>query len=132
MINEVNVEQVTPFKYFGTDMNESCHIKQEIRKRIGQAKDALMCMRNLFTSTELNLQLSLRMIHCYVFQVLLYGCESGTLNEDMENKLQAFELYLHGRMLRIPWIRKVTNEEVLHKVYKSIEFVTTVNQRKLL
>ena len=78
-VNGVNVKQVTSFKYLGTKMNEDCNIRQEIHSRIGQAKDAFMCMRNLFT---------LRLP-----SVPTNGCESWTIDVVMENELQAFEMY---------------------------------------
>ena len=113
-------------------MNEDCDTIQEICSRIGRAKDAFMCMRNLFINTELSVKLQLRMMRCHVFPLLLYGCESWTLDVAVEHELQAFELCLCHNMLRIPWIRKVINKEVLCKVDKSTELISTVEQQKLL
>lgn len=71
------------------------------------------------------------MLRCYVFPILLYGVESWTLNEDMCRKLEAFEMWLYRRILRIPWTDRVTNEEVLRRMKKNREILTTIKARKL-
>ncbi|CAG9835487.1 unnamed protein product [Diabrotica balteata] len=43
------------------------------------------------------------MLRCYVFSVLFYGVESWTLNEDICRKLEAVEMWLYRRMLKIPY-----------------------------
>ncbi|CAG9837974.1 unnamed protein product [Diabrotica balteata] len=43
------------------------------------------------------------MLRCYIFSVLFYGVESWTLNEDMYRKLETFEMWLHRRILKIPY-----------------------------
>ncbi|CAG9831796.1 unnamed protein product, partial [Diabrotica balteata] len=71
------------------------------------------------------------MLRCYVFSVLFYGVELWTLNEDMCRKLEAFEMYLYQRMFKIPWTDRVTNEEVLRRMNKNREVLTTIKSRKL-
>ena len=131
-VKGVDIEQVANFKYLGTNLNEDCDIRKEIRGRIEQARTAFMSMRSLFISTELSLELRLRMIRYYIFPVLLYGCESWTLDSAMENRLQAFEMWLYRRMLRVSWIQKVTNEEILRRVNKNTELLPMIKRRKLL
>ncbi|CAG9832010.1 unnamed protein product [Diabrotica balteata] len=43
------------------------------------------------------------MLRCYFFSVLFYGVESWSLNEDMCRKLEASEMWLYRRMLKIPY-----------------------------
>lgn len=111
-IKGITVEQVPSFKYLGTIVTNQNYPKKEIRSRIEQARRTFVRMRKFFTRSDLSLELRVRMIRCYVFSVLLCGCESWTLDPATERKLGAFEMYLYCRMLRILWVRKITNEEV--------------------
>lgn len=52
--NRVNIEQVINLKYLGINMNEGCVIKEQIRRKTSQAKNAFV-WRNLFISIELSL-----------------------------------------------------------------------------
>ncbi|KAF6217287.1 hypothetical protein GE061_001641 [Apolygus lucorum] len=61
---------------------------------------------------------------------LLYGCETWTLDPAMERKLVASEMYIYRCILRISWMDRVTNVEVLRRVGKSVELLLTVKERK--
>lgn len=82
-------------------------------------------------SRYFSLELRLRMLRCYVFPILLYGSESWTLDISLENKIEAFEMYLYRRILRISWVDRVTNAEVLERMSKSKELLDTVKERKI-
>lgn len=87
-------------------------------------------MKKLFTTRDLSIALRMRMIRAYVFPVLLFGVESWTLTEATLKRLQAFEMWLYRRMMRVSWVKIITNEEVLRRMHKDTEVVNTVKQRK--
>jgi len=65
-----------------------------------------------------------------VWTVLLYGIEGWTLNISTMNKLEAFEMWVYRRVLRIPWSAKRTNDEVLRIINKDRELLDTFKRRK--
>ena len=56
--------------------------------------------------------------------------EGWTLKTSSINKLEAFEMWLYRRTLKISWTEKVTNEEVLRRVNKERELFHVVKKRK--
>lgn len=46
-------------------------------------------------------------------------------------KIEAFELWLYRRILKIPWIARITNAEVLRRMNKDTELVNTIKIKKL-
>ena len=51
-----------------------------------------------------------------VFPTAIYGCEAWTINK-IDGKLDtAFEMKCYRKIMRIPWIDGVTNEDVLENV----------------
>lgn len=88
-------------------------------------------MSNLFKSHDLNLTTKIRMLRCYVFPVLLYGAESWRLTQCYTEKLEAFEMWLYRRILKIPWTAHVTNVRVLERINKGMEIIKTIKTRKL-
>jgi hypothetical protein len=48
--------------------------------------------------------------------VLLYGSDTWTLGEAEKKRIVAFEMWCYRRMLKIPWVDRVTNEEALRKI----------------
>lgn len=124
------VEQVSSYKYLGSIVNDQCDPRKEVRCRIEQARKTFMNMRRFFVRSDLSLGLRVRMVRCYVFSVLLYGCESWTLDMSLEKKINAFEMYIYRRILRISWTQRITNEEVLNRMRKQRELMLTIKERK--
>ncbi|GFO14934.1 2-oxoisovalerate dehydrogenase subunit beta, mitochondrial-like [Plakobranchus ocellatus] len=67
---------------------------------------------------------------CYIEPVLMYGCEAWTISKQIQNKLEATEMWFLRRMLRIPWTAKKTNERVLNEANKRRSLVRTIRKRQ--
>lgn len=80
---------------------------------------------------NLSLELLIRILCCYIFPVLLYECESWTIDAATEKKIEAFEMYANRRMLRISWTEHKSNIEVIQQMGKHKELLTTIKERKL-
>ena len=130
-INNSPLETVQKIKYLGSTVNEKWDHSAEIRQRIEIARGAFQRMRPLLSGHNLSQELRLRLVWCYVFSVLLYGMEAWTLTEATINKVQAFEMWVYRRILRISWMDKVTNDEVLRRIKKNTELINTIKIRKL-
>ncbi|KAL1446308.1 hypothetical protein WDU94_012325 [Cyamophila willieti] len=130
-INNQQIERVQHTMYLGTVINENWEATQEIKTRIAKARSAFNKMSKVFKSHDLTIETKTRFLKCYIFSILLYGAESWTLNESLTKKLEAFEMWLYRRMLRISWTEHVTNVEVLRQMKKSRELMNIIKTRKL-
>ena len=130
-LNGLNVEMVDKFKYLGSIITKTLDPDIEIKCRIEAARTAFNKMRGFFCNDNLSLKLRQRLIKCYVWSVLLYGCETWSLKVNIMNRLEAFEMWLHRRMLRIPWTDLVTNTEVLERARTKRELLTSIKMRKV-
>jgi len=72
-----------------------------------------------------------KILDCYVFSVLNYGCETWTWNKTMCKKVDAFEMWCYRRMLKISFTDKVTNIEVLKRAKAVLHFLKDMKKRKL-
>ena len=54
-------------------------------------------------------------IRTYIWSMLLYGSEAWTMTAAEKARIEAFEMWCYRRMMRIKWIDRVSNEEVLKK-----------------
>ena len=72
-----------------------------------------------------------KIIYCYVFSVLNYGCESWTWKKAMFKKINSFEMWCYRRMLKISWKNRITNVEVLQRMHTSLHFMSNIKKRKL-
>ena len=51
-----------------------------------------------------------------VFPVVMYGCESWTIKKAECQKIDAFELWCWGRLLRVPWTARRSNQSILKEI----------------
>ena len=59
-----------------------------------------------------------RVLQTFVWPVILYGSESWTLNAETRKNIEAAKMWFYRRMLKISWVERVTNDEVLNRVQK--------------
>ena len=50
-----------------------------------------------------------------VWPIVTYGSEAWTLNKELCENIEAFEMQCYGRAMRISYVEHVTNEEVFAK-----------------
>ena len=95
------------------------------------AKQRFNNIRNLLTNTKLSIQTRIRFVKCYIWPILLYGCETWSINKDLENRLRATEMWLWRRTLKISWTERKTNEEVLQTISLDRELINSIRKRQL-
>lgn len=131
LLDKRTIEQVHQYKYLGCWVNDKWDISQEIKVRIETARSAFCKMRPVLSNRNINLKLRVRIAQCYVFSVLLYGVEGWTLTKKLSSKLEAFEMWVYRRILKISWTERVRNTEVSERIGKQAEILHKVKTRKL-
>ena len=56
---------------------------RKIRRRIGIAESSFEYMNTILTSRNIDMAVRIRVLNCYVWSTLLYGCETWTLSSFM-------------------------------------------------
>ena len=51
-----------------------------------------------------------------VFPVVMYGCESWTIQKAKRRRIDAFELWCWRRLLRVPWTARRSNQSILKEI----------------
>ena len=51
-----------------------------------------------------------------VFLVVMYGCESWTIEKAERQRIDAFELWCWRRLLRVPWTARRSNQSILKEI----------------
>ena len=77
------------------------------------------------------MSLKKRLVHCYVLSTFLYASESWTLNKLIEDRINALEMWIYRRMLKVSYTDKVSNEEILRRVGGKRNLVRMIKTRKM-
>ena len=51
-----------------------------------------------------------------VFSVVMYGCQSWTMKKAECQRTDAFELWCWGRLLKVPWTARRSNQCILKEI----------------
>ena len=130
-INNTPIQQREKFTYLGCIITEDGRSTQEIERRIAISKNAFSKMKNLLCNSRLNLATRIRTLKAYIWATLLYGSETWTLNKNLKRKLEATEMWFYRRMLRISWVDRITNVEVLRRMNTQRLLLANIRKRQL-
>ena len=73
-----------------------------IKSRIAQAKASFQQMKSIMTNIKISIVVRKRILEAFIEPVLLYGCETWTIDERMKRSLKTTEMWFLRRMMRIP------------------------------
>ena len=71
---------------------------------------------SIFKSRDISLPTKVHLVKAMVFPLVLYGCESWTVKKAECQRIDAFELWCWGRLLRVPWTARRSNQSILKKI----------------
>src|SRR6476469_9097243 len=100
-----NVEQVSKFRYLGSLISEDGKCFDDVKTRIGIAKDAFNKRKDLLTRS-IRVDLKKRLVKTLVWPVVLYGCETWTMAQEEITRLNAFEMWIRRRLGKVSWMDK--------------------------
>ena len=83
------------------------------------------------TSGKLHLEIRKCLVRWYVLSIFLYALESWTLNKQLDDKINAFEMWIFQRMFRISHLDRKINVEVLEMAKAKQTLLKTLQERKL-
>ena len=130
-INNEPMQQTNAFNYLGTLITQDGRSTKEIERRIAIAKQAFNNFRYLLTNNRINSATRIRTLKTYIWSTMLYGAEAWTLTKILKDKLRAAEMWFYRRMLRITWVDRITNIEVLTRLNCTQSIITTIRKRQL-
>ena len=130
-LHDRRIKQVSTFQYLGCTIGESTTSETEIIKRIDMAKAAFTKLKGVLKNMSISMATRVRILRCYVWSTLTYGCEAWTIRKDLERRLEAVEMWFYRRMMRIPWTARVTNVEVLRRGGVERCLVQKIRRRQL-
>ena len=66
-----------------------------------------------------------------VFPVVMYGCESWTVQKAECRRIDAFEMWWWRRLLRVPWTARRSNQSILKEINRGISLEGMMLKLKL-
>ena len=94
----------------------SKYCSDEIKKRLLLGRNAITNLDSILKSRDITLTTKVHLFKAMVFLVVMYGCESWTIKKAECRRIDAFELWYWGRLLRVPWTARRSNQSILKEI----------------
>ena len=87
----------------------------EIKRRLLLGRKAMTNLDSIL-NRDITLLTNVHLVKPVVFPVVIYGCESWTIKKAERQRIDAFELWCWGRLLRVPWTSRRWNQSILKDI----------------
>ena len=86
---------------------------------------------SILKTRDITLPTKDRLVKAMVFPVVMFGCESWTVKKAERQRIDAFELWCWGRLLRVPWTARRSNQSILKEINPGISLEELMLKLKL-
>ena len=115
-IDGETVEKVADFIFFGSKITPDGDWSHEIKRCSLLGRKVMTNLDNILKNRDITLSTKVRLVKAMVFPVVMYECESWTINKAELWRIDAFELWCWGRLLRVTWIARRSNQCILKEI----------------
>ena len=116
---QVNVEKmqtVRDFIFLGSKITADSDCSHEIKRHFLLERKAMTNLESILKSRDITLSAKVCIVKALIFSVVMYGCESWTINKAEHKRIDAFELWCWRRLLRVPWTTRRYNRFILEEI----------------
>ncbi|XP_013772531.1 uncharacterized protein LOC106457643 [Limulus polyphemus] len=123
-----SIKRIKNFIQLGHMSTEDAKSEVEIQRRIEIARSAFNNMSKVLTSSNFIITTRMKLVKCYVWSILLYGAETWTISKAIPKKIEAFEMWIYVRVLKISRTEHKTNEQVLEMMKTKITLSSVIKK----
>ena len=110
------VETVSDFILGGSKITADGDCGHEIKRCLLLGKKVITNLDSILKSRDITLPTKVHLVKAMVFPVVMYECESWTMKKAEHQRIDAFELWCWGRLLRVPWTARRSNQSILKEI----------------
>ena len=110
------MERVRDFILGGSKIIADGNCSHEINRCLPLGRKAVTNLDNILRSRDIILLTKFRLVKAMVFSIVRYGCESWTIKKAECWRIDTFKLGCWGRLLRVPWIARRSNQSILKEI----------------
>ena len=110
------METVTDFNFLGFKITADGDCSHEIKRHLLLGRKAMTNLDSILKSRDISLPTKVHLVKDMAFPVVMYGCESWTIDKTECQRIDAFELWCWRRLLKIPWTARRSNQSILKEI----------------
>ena len=111
-----NNGRVTDFLFLGSKITAVGDCSHYIKRCLLFERKAMTILDSILKSWDISLLTNVLIVKTKVFPVVIYVCESWTVNKTESWRIDDFKLWYWRRLLRAPWAARRSNQSILKEV----------------
>ena len=104
------------FIFLGSKITADGDFSHQIKGHLLLGRKVMPNLDSILKSKDIALSTMVHLVKAMVFSVVMYGCESWTINKAEHRRIDAFELWCWRRLLRVPSTARRSNQSILKEV----------------
>ena len=121
-IDGETIETMRDFTLGGSKITADGDYSHEIKRCLLLGRKAVTNLDSILKSRDSTLPTKVRLVRALVFPIVMYGCENWTIKKAEIRRIDAFELWCWGRLLRVPWTARRSNQSILKESVLNIHW----------
>ena len=110
------METVRDCVFLGSQITADGDCSHEIKRLLLIGRKVMTNLDSILKSRDITLPTKVRLVKAMLFLVVMYGCESWTIQKAERQRIDAFELWCWRRLLRVPWTARRSNQSILKEI----------------
>ena len=110
------VETVSDFIFGGSKITADGECSHETKRCLLLGRKVMTNLDSILKSRDITLSTKVHLVKALVFPVVIYGCERWTIKKAECKRIDAFKLWCWGRLLRILWTARRSNQSILKDI----------------
>ena len=107
---------VTDFIFLGSKITTDGDCSRESKRHLCLGRKAMTNLNSILKSRDITLPTKVCLVKAMFSPVVMYGCESWTINKAEHQRTDAFGLWCWRRLLRVPWTARRSNQSILKEI----------------
>ena len=88
----------------------------EIKRCLLLGSKLMTNLDSILKSRDIALSTKVHIVKAMVFPLVMYRCENWTIKKAECQRIDAFELWCWGKLLRVPWTARRSNQSILKEI----------------
>ena len=102
--------------FLGSKITAGGDCSHEIKSHLLLGRKVMTKLDSVLKSRDITLPTKVCLVKVMFFSAVRYGCESWTIKKAECRRIDAFELWCWGRLLRVPWIARRSNQSIVKEI----------------
>ena len=115
-IDGEKMEAVADFIFLGSKIPADGDCSNETKRCLLLGRKTVTNLDSILKSRDITLPTKIHIVKAVVHPIVMYRCENWIIKKAELLRIDAFELWCWGRLLRVPWTAWRSNQSVLKEI----------------